>query len=333
MMVGADLARGLTLVPIAAAGLRGNLPLWALVLAAFLLETATSYFEPAYGALVPALVDRANVQQANALVQATAQAMSVVGWALAAALVAALPISTFFAVNAASFFVSAAFIRQIRHGTASLVSGGEGGMRDGVRALRSLPALAVGVAVLAVGVTISSGTWIGGVPTLVRDALHHGASGFSIVLVGYAVGSIVSGALLTRVRIRRKATASVLAWTFYLPGYGLMAIATSLWLAVAGAFAAALGQASAVVLLRSAAQEDVPDSVLGRVMGLISLTHRGAHASGLLLVSPLFAFVAARVVFGAAAFALPALALVGLVLTVKLQRAGRDAPSRDRRRR
>jgi hypothetical protein len=53
----------------------------------------------------------------------------------------------------------------------------------------------------------------------------------------------------------------------------------------------------------------VPDSILGRVLGVISLTHRGAHATGLLLISPLFAFVAARAVFGAAAVAVP---LVGL---------------------
>src|SRR5919198_2635234 len=67
-MVGADLARAAVLVPVAVAGLAGDLPLWGLVAAAFVLETATSYFAPAYTALVPALVDRSNVQAANGLV-------------------------------------------------------------------------------------------------------------------------------------------------------------------------------------------------------------------------------------------------------------------------
>jgi hypothetical protein len=169
-------------------------------------------------------------------------------------------------------------------------------------------------------VTISAGTWIGGVPTLVRDALHHGAGGFSIVMVGYAIGSIASGALLARTPIRRKALASQLAWTLYLPGYGLMALAGSLWVAVAGACAAAIGQSSAVVLLNSAAQEEVPDSLLGRVVGLISLTHRGAHATGLLLVSPLFAFFAPRAVFLGAALALPMVGVVGAVVSTALTR-------------
>ena len=79
LMVSADLARGIVLVPVAAAGLAGALPLWGLVVAAAALETATSYFAPAYGATVPSLVERENVQRANALVQATAQALSIGG--------------------------------------------------------------------------------------------------------------------------------------------------------------------------------------------------------------------------------------------------------------
>ncbi len=67
-MVSSDVARGIVLVPVAAAGLAGSLPLWGLVVAAALLETATSYFAPAYGATIPTLVDRENVQRANAFV-------------------------------------------------------------------------------------------------------------------------------------------------------------------------------------------------------------------------------------------------------------------------
>ena len=114
LMISADLVRGVVLVPIAAAGLTGHLPLAALVAAAFVLTTATSYFEPAYGALLPALVERRNVQQANGLVRATADALSVGGWALAGLLLTVLPISVFFALNAVSFFLSAALLAGVR---------------------------------------------------------------------------------------------------------------------------------------------------------------------------------------------------------------------------
>jgi len=310
LMIGADATRAIVLVPIAVAGLAGSLPLWALVVASFLLEAATSYFAPAYGATVPTLVERENVQQANAFVAATAQALSIGGWALAALLLTVLPISVFFAVNAVSFAVSGLLIARIRHGHEHDPHAPAPRIVEGIVALRPRPVLAAGVIALGVAVTITAGTWIGGVPTFVRDTLHHGAGGFSIVMVGYAAGSVVSGALLARIPIRRKARASMLAWVMYLPGYGLMAFAHSLTPAVIGAFFAATGQSSSLVLLNSAAQEDVPDSLLGRVLGVISLTHRGAHATALLLVSPLFAFVGARAIFGASAIAVP---LVGLL--------------------
>ena len=139
------------LVPVTAAALSGHLPFWGLVLAAFVLETATSYFEPAYGALLPALVDRRNVLQANSLVTATAQALSIGGWAIAAALLAVLPVSTFFAVNAGSFLLSAILIARIHRSRAAVPTQTAPRVREAFAALRPLPTLAVGVVVLGSG--------------------------------------------------------------------------------------------------------------------------------------------------------------------------------------
>jgi hypothetical protein len=116
VLVAADLVRAAVLVPVAVAGLAGALPLWGLVVAAFILTSATSYFDPAYGALLPSLVERQNVQQANGLVRATAEALSVGGWAVAAGLLAVLPVSAFFALNAATFIFSAAILATVRVG-------------------------------------------------------------------------------------------------------------------------------------------------------------------------------------------------------------------------
>src|SRR4029453_6004038 len=107
------LFRGAFLVPVAVAGLLGHLPLWALVGAAFVLTAATSYFDPAYGALLPGLVGREGVQQANGLVRATGGAVGIGGWGLAAILLAFMPLSAFFAINALSYFVSALLLARI----------------------------------------------------------------------------------------------------------------------------------------------------------------------------------------------------------------------------
>ena len=318
-MIAADLVRAAVLVPIAAAGLAGDPPLAALVVAAFVITAATSYFDPAYGALLPALVDRRNVQTANGAVRAAQETLSVIGWALAAALLAVMPLSAFFALNAASYFLSAALLLDV-HTSSGVEPTEPPRVAEGFAALRPLPALAAGVGVLAVAVTISSGTWIVGVPELVRSTLDRGAGAFSLVAASYALGSIAAAAFLVRVQVRRKALGSILAWLAYLPGYALFAVAESVGTALAAGALVGLGQGAAWILLNSAAQERVPDRFLGRVMGLIALVHRGAHATGLLFVAPLFAFVDTGLVFAAAAVAIPVTAMTGLAFASR--RAG-----------
>ena len=58
-------------------------------------------------------------------------------------------------------------------------------------------------------------------------------------------------------------------------------------------------------------------NVVSRVMGLISLVHRGAHATGLLFVAPLFAIVDPRAVFAASAVAIPLIAVAGAARAVR----------------
>jgi hypothetical protein len=172
--------------------------------------------------------------------------------------------------------------------------------------------------VLGIAVTISSGTWIVGVPQLVRETFDRGAGGFSLLVAAYAAGSIAAGLLIARHPARNAAFAGLFAWTLYLPAYGIFAFAGSLWPALVGAVAAGAGQGSALVLVTSAAQTSVPDHLLGRVMGLISLVHRGAHATGLAIVAPLFIALSPPTVFAGAALALPLVGIGGAVAALTL---------------
>jgi DHA3 family tetracycline resistance protein-like MFS transporter len=318
VMIGADLVRAATLVPVAVAGLGGELPLWALVVAAFAMETAANYFEPAYGAFLPSVVARRNVQQANALVRATDSALGVGGWALAAVLLAVLPLATFFAMNAVSFAVSALLLVGVSsRPLATAAHEARPRIREGFATLRPLPTLAAAVVAIGVAVTVTAGTWIAGVPELVQSSLGEEAAGFALVMVGYALGAIAAGVVLARRPVRRKARASLLSWSLYLPAYLLLAVAASLPVAAAGAFFAGVGQSAAVVLAYSAAQEEVRDEVLGRVTGLISLVHRGAHATGLVFVAPLFAVAETQAVFAVAAVLVPLIGLAGVAVAAR----------------
>jgi MFS family permease len=327
LMVVADLVRAAALVPVAIAGLTGSLSLWSLVVVAFVLTTCASYFDPAYGAVLPALAGRDGVQAANALVRASGDALWLGGSAVAAALLAVVPLSAFFALNAASFAISALLLSGLpSFDRAASADGERPRVREAFTVLRPHPWLAAAVGALAVAVTISSGTWIVGVPEFVRRELDGGAGTFSLLVVAYALGSISVGAFLARRPVARKARASLFAWCAYLPAYALLAFAHSLGPALLGAVAAGAGQGAAYVLTVSAAQSEIPDSHLGRVTGLISLVHRGAHATGLLLVSPLFAVFAARSVFAAAALAIPLVGLVAAAIAARTPAGSRRRP-------
>ena len=228
--------------------------------------------------------------------------------------------STFFAVDAATFFVSALLIARLHVGGGRAADEASPQLREGIAALRPRRALSFAVVVFAVAMTITTGSWIAGIPTFVRDTLHRGPGGFSVVMIGFAVGAIVVGAVLARVPVRRKARASMLAWVVYLPAYALIAVTGSLPLLVAAAIGTGAGETVSYVMLNSAAQEEVPDEVLGRVLGVISFVHRGAHATGLLFVAPLFAVAAARPLFAAAGIATAAVGVAGALLAVRLTR-------------
>jgi hypothetical protein len=132
-------------------------------------------------------------------------------------------------------------------------------------------------------------------------------------MVGYAVGSIAVSGVFARYPIERKARASILIWILYMPAFGLFALDHSLPVALTGSFLSGFSGTGASILLTSAAQERIADDVLGRVMGLIALVHRGAHALGLILISPLFAILSPTAIFAAASIAIPLVALAGLL--------------------
>ena len=290
---------------------------------------ATSYFAPAYGA-DDARRRRPDERPAGERARPRDRA-GALGRRLGTRgrlLLAFLPVSTFFAVDAATFFVSARADRRAcapDRGRAATAEPPR--LREGIAALRPRRALAAAVVVFGVAMTITTGCWIAGVPTLVRDTLDHGR--------GRLLGR--DDRLRGRLDRRRgragagagpsKARASMLAWSIYLPAYGLLARRGSLPLAVAAAVGTGAGESLSYVLLNSAAQEEVPDDVLGRVLGVISFVHRGSHATGLLLVSPLFAVAAPRPLFGAAAVAV---ALVGLAGVAVAGRAGRERSRSER---
>jgi hypothetical protein len=89
-----------------------------------------------------------------------------------------------------------------------------------------------------------------------------------------------------------------------------------------GAAVSGVGQGAVNVLSFSAAQVEIPDAYLGRVTGLISLVHRGGHATGLLLVAPFFAVASAQSLFAVGAIAIPLVGLTAAAIAAKIASSG-----------
>jgi MFS family permease len=311
MMIAADLVRGVVLVPVAVAGIAGNVPLWALVGAAFVLTTAASYFTPAFGALLPSIVGRTNVQRANGLVGATNAGLQTAGMAAAAALLGVVSVGTFFAINAASFFVSAAFVTRIRPRPKEAVPDDHARpqLRVGFAGLRDRTGLPTAVAMLGVGMTVMTGVWTVGVAELARSTLGRGASGLALLFAATAVGTIAATSLLMRRPVQRKVLGSCLAWTLHLPGYALLGLSSSLTPALFGTFLVGAGTASAFVLVTTATQESLSEDKLGRALGVVFLGHAGTKPIGLVAIAPLYTVVDPTVIFLAGGIAVFVLAL------------------------
>jgi MFS family permease len=295
-MIAADLARGAVLTPIAVAGLTGHLSIWAVAPAGFVVAACSSYFVPAFGASVPSLAGRGNAQRANALMASTNSTVMVGGRALAAALLAGISIGSFFAVNAISFFVSAALLARTRLPRRVPVAEEHVSLREGFEALRPRPGLALAIAMLGLGTAIMSGVWTVGVAQLAHTQFH-GASTLALLLAATAAGTILVNAALVRWPVRWKVRRSCAAWALLLPGFAVLAAAPSLPLALAGTFVVGISAGATLVLVTTATQESVPDAALGRAMGIVNLATYGAKPLGLLLIAPLYAVVGARTMF------------------------------------
>jgi MFS family permease len=114
VMLACDLVRGLAQGAVAVLLLTDAAELWHLVAAAAVVGGASSFFGPASTGLIPQTVSRERLQQANALLSTSDSASWLVGPAASGVLIAAFGTGVAFAIDAASFFVSAGFLLALR---------------------------------------------------------------------------------------------------------------------------------------------------------------------------------------------------------------------------
>ncbi|TLZ48619.1 MAG: MFS transporter [Methanobacteriota archaeon] len=114
ILIVGDLGRGLIVIAIALLFLAGSLRLVHLFLAGFLTGVLTVFFDVAYQAYVPSLVEPEQLVDANGKLETTRAASQVAGPGIGGVIVSLLSAAAAMILDGATFFVSGAFLVAIR---------------------------------------------------------------------------------------------------------------------------------------------------------------------------------------------------------------------------
>ena len=214
VMIGADLLRFCTQAVTAALLFGHALHVWELAALQAVAGAAGGFFMPASTAFVPQTVSSPRLQQANALLSLSQSATNIFGPALSGAIVAGAGPAWVFAIDAASFLVSIAFLAAIRVEThvrpvaqrfwRDLVDGWEE-----VRRHRWLTAGFLGFAIANVGI----GMFFVLGPLVSRQHLG-GAQAWGLILTGGAIGGVLGGLFSYRVRPPRPVAIAFAVWAW-----------------------------------------------------------------------------------------------------------------------
>ena len=289
---------------------------------------AQAPFEPASASALPNLVSERDVPRANALVAATSSAGYLLGPLLGGAVLAlGATAATVFAVDAATFLVSALVVASIRRPFGRGSTEEHPGLLAGFHVIGRERALRL---VVLAGVVSLVGIGIVDVASYPLSLdLHGGTTGYGAMTALLGGGGLLGAALAGRVL--RAGPVRVLAGSFVAGAVGLALAGAAPLLAVALAGMAlagagrGLGDVAAVTLIQARAADGVRSRVFAAWDGAAHLAFSVAVFAGGLLVE----LAGARGAFAtAAAFAACAALLAARVRTATPVRAAAGAAGR-----
>ena len=332
LMVGLDLlCLALQALLAVVAALDGSVAV-ALVLVA-LSSVASRVYDPAARAATPAVVGEEHLAAANSLQSVVENLSLVLGPAIGAGVLLLGPPALVFALNAASFGVSAALVGRMaaRSRPGDITEGGAAGplrqMATGLRAFAASPTvmLLAGFSILA--------SFVYGTDTVLfvvvsKDLLGTGSTGYGYLLGALGVGGIAMAAFMNRVAAARNLGTIIVAGmaayclpTALLPLVHAPALAAMLE-AVRGA-----GTIVVDVLAVTALQRMVNPDIVARVFGVFFALVLGAISLGALLMPILLGVLGLDATLLVMGLAIPALSVIAYprIRALDLQARGRLA--------
>jgi hypothetical protein len=321
-------------VDLARAVVAGSLPLvWhadgagiaALVVIACVLGALGAVFDPNLAALVPDLVEPQLVQQVTGVMDLTGRIARVAGPASAGLLLAVLPDTGLYTVDAVTFVVSAVALGYLGRHLALRVEVRQAGPPGRDRAplpkalplLRADPRVAAAIAVHGAGLLVSALPAIA-MPVLLATRLHTGAAGYGLVLAASGLGALAGNPLAGNLRLgRRFPQAYFAAWAANGVALAAMGLVGSLALIMVFAFLTGLVTPVAAVCLRTHLSLRFGGAERLRLVTTDQTVIRAAGTAGMLTL-PALAAASPAAAFTAAGLAMAGVAGLAVVATARL---------------
>jgi DHA3 family tetracycline resistance protein-like MFS transporter len=274
VMIVSDVVRGAAVTGIGVLALTGRLELWHLYALTAVYGAGDALFAPAFGAIVPQIVPREHLIQANAVDQVVRPlALQLGGPATGGLLVDAAGAGGAFLADAGTFAVSITALTLMRarprDRAAAAAASVVAEIRAGLRVARSHTWLWGTLLAAALFLLVWLGPFEVLLPYVVKNELGGSARDLGFVLASAGAGAIVA-ALFMAQRDLPKRTITFMYGAFALSVSGPITygLAGELWPMVVAAFAAGLGMGSGNVVWVTLMQRHVPNELLGRVTSL-----------------------------------------------------------------
>lgn len=328
-MVVVDVLRAMAVATLPFVALAGTLPLWYLVIVAVIVGSLGALFDPALQASLPALTgDAQTLQATNGLMDVTRRLARMLGPSLAGVLIAFIPLTHFFTLDAISFGISALTVFSLGRRYAWKALRGEHG--DEISPTRGISGIMKEIggafwlvqrhtlllwAIMANGLAavVWGMAFIVGVPLLAANALKGGVGAYGLIVGAYGVGNVASNLVVGSLRIRRRGLTIFLGKLILGIGFLLLANSVNLWMALLCAAFAAIGGPMGDIISVTMIQTDLPSDQIGKVFSLFMMVESAGLSLGLILAAPLYALLNVRMVIDLSALLELTVAVLGLL--------------------
>ena len=288
VLVSADVLRGVAQGLTAALLLTGNASLLAVALLQVVYGGVNAFGRPAYQGLLPQVVKRGRLQQANAMLGLSGSTAAIAGPAIGAIIVAAAAPAWALAADALTFAVSATFLALLDLPRAMRLSGRSviADFREGWQEFTSRSWLVAVVASFSLfQLTFFPALLVLG-PFVAKTELG-GAAAWGAILAVQSVGSLLGGLVALRVRFSRPLVALLL---LVLPaGFQviLLGAGAPLWAITGAAFFSGGCFAIGNAVWFSTLQEKIPEHAISRISSFDWFGSVALNPIGYALIGPL----------------------------------------------